>query len=65
MKYSKKEHIPKIRVQIIESERGWGQKVEETIYFDTKEEAEKYCVEYNSQNKDNSVPDWYMYATIQ
>jgi len=65
MKYSEKEHKPKVRVQIIESERGWGQRIDETIYFDTKEEAELYCKEYNSKNNEASVPEWYMYASIQ
>lgn len=55
----------KVKVLIIESERGWGQKVDEVKEFDTREEAEKFCKEYNSKNNEPTVPDWYMYARIE
>lgn len=55
----------KIRVCIIESERGWGSKVEEVKYFDTLVEAEAFCTEYNKDNNLAVVPDWYEYATIE
>lgn len=52
------------RVDIIESERGWGSKVDETIYFDNEAEARKYAEDYNNKyNTASEVPDWYMYAT--
>ena len=54
----------KIKVYIIESERGWGQKVDETRYFDTREEAEAFYKKYNANNNAAVVPDWYMYARI-
>jgi hypothetical protein len=54
----------KVRVQIIESERGWGSKVDEVKYFDTQEEAKAFCTNYNKDNNLATVPDWYMYATI-
>jgi len=54
----------KVRVQIIESERGWGQKVDEVKYFDTYEEAEAFVNDYNKENNLPYVPDWYMYAQI-
>jgi hypothetical protein len=50
------------RVDIIESERGWGSKIDETIYFDSEEEARKYCEDFNARNTENAVPDWYMRA---
>ena len=51
------------RVDIIESERGWGSKVDETLYFDNEEEARKYVVGYNAKyNTSKEVPDWYMVA---
>jgi hypothetical protein len=50
------------RVDIIESERGWGQKVDETIYFDNEVEARKYCEDFNAKNTAKEVPDWYMRA---
>ena len=50
------------RVDLIESERGWGQRVDDQKYFDSIEEAEEYAATFNSQNNLNYVPDWYMYA---
>lgn len=50
------------RVTVIESERGWGQRVDEYRRFETKEEAEAWVKAYNAQNNLPQVPDWYMYA---
>lgn len=51
------------RVDIIESERGWGSKIDETIYFDNEAEARKYAIDYNNTyNTAIEVPDWYMRA---
>ena len=56
--------IPKAyRVNIIESERGWGQKIDETKYFDNEAEARQFAKDYNTKyNNQPTVPDWYMYA---
>jgi len=54
----KKKHA----VIIIESERGWGQRVDETRLFDTKQEAEAFCHKFNSSNTEPTAPDWYMRA---
>jgi hypothetical protein len=51
------------RVDLIESERGWGSKIDETRYFDDLKVAEDFVTDFNSQNDKNYVPDWYMYAT--
>ena len=52
-------------VTTIESESGWGQKIE-TESFDTYEKAAKYRDHINSFNKPlekgEMVPDWYMIA---
>jgi len=54
---------PVYQVDIIESERGWGSKVDETLYFDNQAEAVKYAEDYNLKyNTATEVPDWYMYA---
>lgn len=53
-----------VKVLIIESERGWGAKVDEVKEFDTKELAEAFIKEYNSKNTEDTVPDWYMYARL-
>lgn len=50
------------RVDIIESERGWGSKLDETKYFDNELEARAFCTKYNASNTETIVPDWYMYA---
>ena len=50
------------RVELIEFERGWGSKVEYVLYFDNKDEAEKYCLDFNAKNTAKEVPDWYMIA---
>ncbi len=50
------------RVDIIERERGWGSKIDETKYFDNKPEAEKFVRKYNSRNTASVAPDWYMQA---
>lgn len=52
------------KVIIVESERGWGQKIDEVKRFPSREEAETFCAEYNKQNDKDHVPDWYMYAYI-
>lgn len=51
------------KLTIIESERGWGQRVDGVLTFDTYEAADKYKTEYNSKNNLPYVPDWYMYAS--
>jgi hypothetical protein len=50
------------RVTVIESEAGWGQKVDEYRRFETKEEAEAWVKNYNAKNNLPQTPDWYMYA---
>lgn len=57
-----KDVMLKVKVYIMESERGWGQRVDEVKEFDTAVEADAFIEEYNSKNTDTEVPDWYMYA---
>lgn len=51
----------KYRVQLMESERGWGQEYWHEDY-DTHEEAQKRIQDVNSQNTSLKAPDWYMCA---
>lgn len=51
------------KVQLIESERGWGQKVDKIEYFDDPVEAKQFVDAFNASNNKDYVPDWYMYAT--
>ena len=50
------------KVTIIESERGWGQRVDEVKEFKSYEAAKKFQIEFNKENNLLSVPDWYMVA---
>lgn len=54
------------KVFIIESERGWGQKIDEVKEFPTYEEAEEFCREYNRKHNPpmGRTPEWYMYARV-
>lgn len=56
----------KYEVFIIESERGWGQRVDERKVFSgrtAKKDAEEFVERFNSSNTEDEVPDWYMFAT--
>lgn len=56
--------MAKIVVNIIESERGWGSRVDEVKEFpiDKMQEALDFVEKFNEQNNSDTVPDWYMYA---
>lgn len=54
--------IPTFKVEIIESERGWGQRIDEVKYFNSAKSAQDFCEDFNRKNTAQSVPDWYMYA---
>ena len=64
-----KQKKSKVKVNIIESERGWGRKIDSTRMFDTLAEAEKFIKKYNKPNEEDYaktgvVPDWYMQAEL-
>ena len=66
MKRTKK---PKTKVIIIESEAGWGQRVDEVREFAYRKNAEKFVEKFNAPNvrnwkKTKTTPSWYMYAKI-
>lgn len=52
------------KVNIVESERGWGQKIDSEFYFDKKEDAEEFVKLYNARNTEDKVPEYYTYAEI-
>jgi len=54
----------KTKVLIIESERGWGQRIDEELKFDSRAEAEEFVKKFNKFNDLDDVPDLYMYAEI-
>jgi len=49
-------------VDIIESERGWGERLDETKTFSSKSASTRFVKKFNSFNTESEVPDWYMYA---
>lgn len=49
-------------VTVIESERGWGSKVDDHMICLTSQDADKFIFEFNSYNRSVSAPDWYMQA---
>jgi len=51
-----------IKVPVIESERGWGSKVDDHMVCLTIEDAKEFKEEFNAKNNESSTPDWYMYA---
>lgn len=61
--YREWEMAIKFRVHVIESERGWGQRIDEVKDFDDAEEAAEWVRNFNKENNKEEVPDWYMYAT--
>ena len=50
------------RVDLIESERGYGKKLFDTIWFIEESNALKYIKEYNSKNNLRTVPSYYTFA---
>ena len=56
----------KTKVYIIESEAGWGSRVDETKEFDSREEAIEFCKKYNDEHNPprDQTPEWYMYARL-
>lgn len=53
------------RVDMVEYERGWGSKLDRTMYFETREQALRYASEYDKRNNNKSyVPDWYMKPVV-
>jgi len=56
-----------VKVYIIESERGWGQRVDEVKQFPSHKKAEVFVHSYNKKYNPprTQVPDWYMYAVIE
>lgn len=50
------------RVDIIKTEIGWGSKIDETVYFDQLDEAEKFVSRFNSVNRYYNSSGFRMFA---
>lgn len=51
-----------VEVDVIESERGWGSKVDDQMICLSVEDAYAFTEEFNARNDKDVVPDWYMRA---
>lgn len=49
-----------VKIAVIESERGWGRKIDDWMVCLSIEDAKEFEKEFNSENKESSTPDWYM-----
>ena len=49
-------------IAVIESEKGWGSKVDDYMVCLSPEDALAFKTEFNAENDKDTVPDWYMYA---
>lgn len=51
------------KVEVIESEAGWGSRVDEVKYFDSEQSAKDFVRNYNLKyNNQPTTPIWYMVA---
>ncbi len=51
-----------VKIPVIESEKGWGRKIDDYMVCMTVEDAELFRGEFNSTNDKDNVPEWYMAA---
>lgn len=49
-----------IKVPVIESELGWGRKIDDWMVCIDHDDAENFKEEFNSKNTAVNTPDWYM-----
>jgi len=49
-----------VKVPVTESERGWGQKIDDYVVCLSNEDGLAFTKEFNSKNDKTEVPDWYM-----
>ena len=55
----------KFKVEIVEFERGWGQRTDSIETFPTERKARNFVERYNSKNTLNEVPDIYTKAFLR
>lgn len=49
-----------VKIPVIESEAGWGRKVDDHMVCLSNEDAFAFRDEFNSKNTSETTPDWYM-----
>lgn len=50
------------KIAVVESERGWGSKIDDWMVCLTLDDINDFRKEFNSKNNLDVVPEWYMYA---
>lgn len=51
-----------VKISVIESESGWGRRVDDWMVCLSIEDAKAFQDEFNNENRATRVPDWYMSA---
>lgn len=49
-----------VKIAVIESEAGWGRKIDDWMVCLTVDAAEEFKKNFNASNNQSSVPNWYM-----
>jgi len=49
-----------VKIAVIESEAGWGRRIDDYMVCLTYDEVKEFEKEFNSKNTSITVPDWYM-----
>ena len=49
-----------VKIAVLESEHGWGSKIDDWMVCLTHEDAKEFEKEFNSKNDSETVPDWYL-----
>lgn len=49
-----------VKIPVIESEAGWGRKIDDYMVCLSVEDAKAFEKEFNSKNTEPSTPEWYM-----
>lgn len=49
-----------VKIAVIESETGWGRKIDDWMICLSIEDAKAFEREFNLENKLSSAPNWYM-----
>jgi hypothetical protein len=49
-----------VKIAVIESEKGWGRKIDDYMVCLSVDDANEFKKEFNSKNTEDSTPDWYM-----
>jgi len=49
-----------VKVPVVESERGWGRKIDDYMVCLSYADGLEFTKEFNAKNTETTVPDWYM-----